>query len=184
MGRVFLPRAVDADLSAEEQDPPVHRISRPEDRERILAEALAHAEEQEERHRIRFPFDPRRGRWKSPLALGILVVAGLIAAFPPRWIAGRPLPAPTSAQLDRGLRIALVLQAGEIEAFRAREGRLPRSLGEVGARFDDLLFVRSSGRVFQLVGRRADGSTLVFDSARPAPGLDRAAASWLGLGER
>jgi hypothetical protein len=171
-------------LSPEEQDPPVHRISRPEDRERILAEALAHAEEQEERHRIRYPDDPRRGRWKSPVALGILVIAVLIAAFPPRWLASQPLPVPTPAQLGRGLRIALYVQAGEIEAFRAREGHLPRSLDEVDARFDDLLFVRSSGRVFQLVGRAPDGGTLVFDSARPGPDLDRDAASWLGVGER
>ena len=178
------PRPADADLSADEQDPPVHRISRPEDRERILAEALAHAEEQDERHRIRFPGDPRRGRWKPPVALGILIVAALIAAFPPRWLSGPPFPVPTSAQLDRGLRIALYLQARQIELFRAREGRLPRSLDEVAAHFDDLLFVRSNSRVFQLVGRRSDGSPLVFDSARPAPGLDRLVASWLGAGNR
>ncbi len=169
-------------MSLDEQDPPVHGISRPEDRDRILAEALAHAEQLDERHRIHFPVDPRRGRWKTPVAMGILVVAALIAAFPPRWVSGPPLPVPAPAQLDRGLRIALYLQARQVEEFRAREGRLPRSLDEVAARFDDLLFVRSGSRVFQLVGHRPDGTPQVFDSARPTPGLDRRMASWLGIG--
>lgn len=169
-------------MSLDEQDPSVHRISRPEDRARILAEALAHAERQEEQHRIRFPVDPRRGRWKSPVAMTILAAAAVIAVFPPRFVSGAPFPMPTPAQLDRGLRIALFLQAGEVAAFRNREGRLPRSMDEVGgARFDDLLYVRSSGRVFQIVGHRPDGTPLVFDSARPSPGLDRAIASLLGV---
>jgi hypothetical protein len=169
-------------LSIDEQDQPVHQISRLEDRERILAEALAHAEQQDEQHRIHFPVDPRRGRWKTPVAMAVLVVAAVIAAFPPRWVAGAPFPVPAPAQLERGLRMALFLQAKQVEVYREREGRLPRSLDEVGARFDDLRFVRSSSRVFQIVGHRPDGTPLVLDSARPTPGLDRAMASWLGIG--
>ncbi len=169
-------------MRLDDQDLPVHRISRVADRKRLLAEALAHSEQQDRRHRIRFP-DPRGGRWKTPTALAILVVAALLSAFPPVWT---PLALPPSAPgpVDRewGLRVVLYLQARQIEVFRAREGRLPASMAEVPVRAAGLRFIRSNGRVYQLVAQRSDGSSLVYDSAHPAPGLEHGVRAWLGIG--
>ena len=69
-------------------EPPVHRISRVEDRDRILAEALAHAEAQDSQYRVLPPSEPVRGQWKTPVAVAAFVVAAWIGLFPPDWLAG------------------------------------------------------------------------------------------------
>ncbi len=169
-------------MSVDEPDPPVHRISRIEDREQLLAEALADVETRDERYRIAFTDGPKRGRWKVPVSLLVFAVAGTLALFPPALAAPPPLPTPAVAQRERGLRIAVLLQAKQVEVFRVRRRRLPDDLSELPIHLPGLRFVRSNGRVYQILGRRTDGSTLVYDSARPPPSLDRAAAAWLGDG--
>lgn len=169
-------------MSLDDPDPPVHRISRPEDRERILAEALAHAEAQEEQYRVATSDQSSRGRWKVPTALALFVAAGILVLFPVRWSGSASPSQPSALDLDRGLRTALYLQAQQIEAYRLREGSLPHSLDDVGARFDGIRFVRSNTRVYQLVGRRADGSPLVYDSARPDSTFEAAAAPFTSSG--
>lgn len=173
-----LPPAVGT-LTAEDPDQPVHRVSRVEDRERLLAEALAHAEAMEEQYRVIPADEPLVGRWKTPLATLGFVVAALVAIFPPAWLAGPPAPVPTPGEVDRGLRAAMYLQVQQVEAFRAREGRLPETLSELPSRIPGLRLVRSNNRVYQLRARRGDGSVLIYDSAQPSPSF-AAAALWTG----
>lgn len=163
----------------DEQDVSVHNIDRVEERDYVLADALDHAERQDRLHRIRFT-DPRGGRWKAPTALLLFLVAALLAGFPPHWLSQPPAP-PSALEREWGLRVDLYLQARQIEVFRAREGRLPESLAEVPVRLPGLRYVRSNGRVYQLVARRADGRVLVYDSAHPSPALEQGVRSWLGL---
>lgn len=167
----------------DDQDVPEHRISQIEERDRILAEALAHAELKEHQHRIRFP-DPRGGGWKVPTALVLFATAALIAAFPPSWIPTPPPPVPSAFEQEWGLRVDLWLQAAQIDVFRAREGRMPASLAEVPVRIPGLRFVRSNERVYQLVAWRSDGTAIVYDSAHPSPGMERGVRLWLGLEAR
>ncbi len=150
-------------------DPPVHRISRVEDRERLLAEALAHAEAQEAHYKVLPADEPEHGRWKTPLAVLLLLVAAWIALTPPRWMAGADAPRPTAGERDRGLRAAIWIQARQVEVFRLREGRLPEHLSELPVQMPGLTLVRSNNRVYQIRGRLADGEILVFDSAQPSP---------------
>lgn len=165
-------------MSTDDPDLPVHAISRVEDRERLLAEALAHVEELEEQYKV-IPADPTpRGRWKVPVALTLLGLAVILALAPPSWLAGTPDAVPTESQWERGLRAAMLLQAVQVEAFRAREGRLPAHLSELPSPLPGLSLVRSSPRVYQIIGRRPDGSTVIYDSARPSPAFE-AAAPWL-----
>ncbi len=158
-----------------DSDPPVHRISRVEDRERLLAETLAHAEAQEALYKVLPADEPERGRWKASLAALILVVALWIALAPPRWMAGTEAPFPTDGERDRGLRAAIWMQARQVEVFRLREGRLPEHLSELPVQMPGLTLVRSNNRVYQIRGRLADGELLVFDSAQPSPAFDAAA---------
>ncbi|MDP2955257.1 MAG: hypothetical protein Q8N53_02450 [Longimicrobiales bacterium] len=157
--------------------PQAHRISRVEDRDRILAEALAHAEAQDFQYKVLPPSEPVRGRWKTPVAVAIFVLAAWIGFLPPGWLAGRDAPRPTTGDRDRGLRAAVFLQAQQVEAFRLREGRLPTHLSELPAQFADLVLVRSNNRVYQIRGRRFDGVLVVYDSSRPSPAF-AAAAAW------
>lgn len=162
-------------LSAEDPDLPTHRISRVEDRERLLAEALAHAEALEEQYKV-IPADPApTGRWKTPVASAVFALALVVALVPPSWLAGGEAPRPTEGDRDRGLRASMLLQAHQVEAFRVREGRLPEHLSELPATFPGLALVRSNNRVYQIRGRRADGSVEIYDSSQPSPVFIQAA---------
>jgi hypothetical protein len=164
-------------LSQEDPDLPIQRVSRPEDRERLLAEALAHAEALEEQYRVVPADPPHAARWKGALAVVTFGIALLTAVFPPAWLAGPPAAIPTPGDRDRGLRTAVFLQAQQVEAFRVREGRLPLTLAELPARLPGLTLVRSNNRVYQIRGRRADGTLVIYDSARPSPAFE-ASAVW------
>jgi hypothetical protein len=170
-------------VSPDDIEPPVHRISSVEDRERLLAEALAHAEEQEAHYRL--PMEPRRRqpRWKLAVAFLLFVVAGSLALNPPALLRGRRPAAVTLGERERGIRATLYLQAQQVEAFRIERGRLPTSLSEVSVRLPGMEYVRSNSRTYQLVVRRPDGSTVVYDSSVPGRGFARLGAPW-GLKDR
>jgi len=74
-------------------------ISSPEVRDRLLAQALAHAEMQDARYRVPFS-DPRRaGRWKGAAAAVLFLVAGVFALAPPHGCV--PILRPKSTPPDR-----------------------------------------------------------------------------------
>lgn len=156
----------------------MHRVSRVEDRERLLAEALAHAEALEKQYKV-IPADLRPGgRWKAPVAAVVFALAVAVAVFPPAWVAGAPAPTPTEGELSRGLRAAVLLQAQQVEAFRVRHGRLPEALADLPSPLPGMTFVRTNNRVFQIRGVAEDGTVVVYDSAAPSPAF-HLAAPWL-----
>lgn len=162
----------------DDPDDPTERISRVEERQRILDAAMAHAETQEAHYKV-IPADERiHRRWKRPLAFVILVLAGALAAFPPAWIGGASPPSIQEEDLERGLVAAVYLQALQVEVFRLRNGRLPDDLAEVPSHLPGLQFVRSNSRVYQILGRRPGGEVLIYDSAQPAPDFAAATSEW------
>ena len=163
-------------VKIEDLDAPTRDISSAEDRGRLLADAIAHAETREAHYRQ--PEAPRTGHWKGPLALCVLMIAAYIGLAPPPWLAGKPLPQVSSAERGRGVVAALQIQARQIEVFQARNGRLPRTLDEVPARVPGVRFVRSNSRVYQLVAARPNGRALVYDSATPAPEFEDVENGW------
>jgi len=66
-------------VKIEDLDPPAERVSSPEDRNRLLAEAIAHAETKEANYRQPSKQGRRTGQWKGPLSL---VVLGVSASDP------------------------------------------------------------------------------------------------------
>ena len=162
-----------ADLARE-----LAQLSTPETRSRLLAEAVAHAEAKEARYRVPLAEPGAELRWKAPLALALFLAAALVAVAPPAWV----VPPPT-AQIDAadrldGIRVALLLQAQQVEAFRAREQRLPDSLDDVGVRLADIRFIRSGSRAYQLVGYTQRGEAVVYDPSDPGAAFEGLAASW------
>ena len=166
-------------MTTEDLDPPIDPVSSQEDRDRLLAETLAHAELMEAQYRQPLPETVRTGQWKAPLALVVLALAGYIAVAPPGWVAGAPPPQVEAAELERGAIAALHLQAHQVEAFRVRNGRLPRSLDELPVQLPGIRFVRSNNRVYQLVAAGPDGGAVVYDSASPEARFDQVAAGWI-----
>ncbi|HSG09200.1 MAG TPA: hypothetical protein VLA36_12640 [Longimicrobiales bacterium] len=167
-------------MNEDDRDHQVPRVSKVEERERLLAQAMAHAEALDAQFRVLPAGDPRHGAWKSPLALLFFLLAVVVAVAPPSWVAGPPPPSIQEQELERGLRAAIYLQALQVEAFRARTGRLPEDLAELPTPAPGLSLVRSNTRVFQISGRRPGGAMLVYDSAHPEPEFAAAGAAWAG----
>lgn len=167
----------------DDNEPPVHRVSRVDDRQRLLSETLAHVEAQEAHYRL--PMEPERRQplWKTGMAFALFLLAGCFAIHPPAVLRGPRPPAPTVAEQEQGVRAVLYLQAEQVEAFRIAKGRLPASLSEVEVRMPGVEYVRSNSRTYQLVARRPGGGTIVYDSAVPSPDFADVAASW-GIGKR
>ncbi len=165
-------------MTRSDHDPSKTFVSREEERQRVLAEALAHASAQDEAFRQPSEQVQPTGRWKTPLALVLLLLAAVVAAFPPSVLTPGARPELRQSDLAQGARATLYLEAQQIEAFRLMRGHLPASLEELPDRIPGVVFIRSNNRVYQLVTRRPNGSNLVYDSAHPAPGFAMAAAGW------
>lgn len=165
----------------EAEDLDLGPTSTPEARARILAAALAHAEMQEARYRVPTARSTV-ARLKAALALTFFALAGLLAIAPPSIVVPEPLPSLTAADRLEGVRLALLLQAEQIEAFRAREERLPRSLDEVATHVPGIRFVRSGSRLYQLIAYTPEGRAVVYDSSAPAPEFHALEPSWRSAG--
>ena len=153
-------------------------VSSPEIRDRLLAEALAHAEHKDARYRVPFSETPAAGRWKALVGLVLLLVAGLVALVPPGWATPEPPAQLAAPERARSVRVALLLQAEQVEAFRVREQRLPATLDEVAEALPDVRYVRSGTRAYQLIAYLPDGSAVVYDSASPGPAFDDLEPGW------
>lgn len=170
---VALPGERVVDLGADTSD---------QDRDRLIAAAMAQAEMQEAIYRV--PVTARRDRRvKAGIAGALLFLALLVGVWPPSIVVPPRPPTLTERDAITGLRVTLLLQAQQIEAFRVTEERLPASLEEAGASFDGIRYVRSGNRVYQLVAYRRDGEPVIFDSAAPAPEFEALARSWLSPGD-
>lgn len=152
-----------------------------EERDRLLAAALAHVEMQEAIYRV--PSDSGEGRrWKGTIASSLFLLAALVIVVPPPAILPAPPATLSAADHLHGVRVSLLLQAQQIEAFRTREGRLPDSLDEVATALPGIRFVKSNNRLYQLVGYTPAGESVVYDSASPEPEFQAIDGAWAGPG--
>jgi hypothetical protein len=143
-------------------------VSTPEARARLLAEALAHAEHKEARYRVPLEDTRRLARWKSLAASVVLVLAGVVAVAPPAWVRPEPPAQLTAGARARGIRLALLLQAQQIEAYRVRTNELPETLDVLPATLPGVRYARS-GRSYQLVAFDPAGTPIVYDASDPSP---------------
>lgn len=152
----------------------------PEERDRLLAAALAHVEMQDAIYRVQTESGASR-RWKGLIASAVFLMAVFLAGLPPAFLVPDAPPPLTASETARGLRMTLLMQAEQIEAFRARSDRLPTSLSEVDTALPGVRFVRSSNRLYQLIVYTPDGDAVVYDSASPDPAFAAASAAWARL---
>ena len=167
-------------MTIEDLDAVDDHISSPEERDRLLAEALLHTDTLDAFYKQPLGDGVRQGRWKGLLALILLTLAGYVGLAPPTWVEGRPVPQVSTTDRERGAIAGLQLQARQIEVFRARHGRLPISLDELPVRLPGIRFVRSNSRVYQLVAAGPDGRAIVYDSALPDPQFEEITRPWNG----
>jgi hypothetical protein len=153
-------------------------VSDPDERDRLLASTMAHADMQEARYRVTTDTGSA-GRGKGTIASLIFVFAMVALARPPGLLVPDP-PATLSAEdALYGVHVTLLLQAQQIEAYRTRQDGLPASLADIEGQLPGVRYIRSSSRLYQLVAYSADGEAIVYDSADPDPEFAAAGRVWV-----
>ncbi len=99
------------------------------------------------------------------LALFVSVsLAFWIWFFPPGWAQRSPVPMPSVAEEETSLRLVMFLQAQRIEAFRAENGHLPRSLEEAGPPLPGVEYTPLAGQTYYLRGEGGQAYLGYFSS--------------------
>jgi hypothetical protein len=97
-----------------------------------------------------------RRRRVSPVMLVCFVILAFVGAYvgieQPTWLFPPPPVVESREQQEASLRIGLATVAQRVDRFRQREGRLPKSLTEVGAGFSGVELV-PAGDGYMLHGR-------------------------------
>jgi hypothetical protein len=109
-----------------------------------------------------------RSAFRGTLAILALAGAGILV-LQPGWLVGPPLPYEEPAIKRASAMLVLVQEMDRVRSFRARSGRLPRSLTEAGSGTPDVNYQVRSDADYALSIRTQD-STITLrstDSIRP-----------------
>lgn len=146
------------------------------ERARAVEAVLA---EQSARREIRSR-PPKGRRSTTRVRLAALVVTSGLAVYLwialPAWMSPSPPPPVPERLEEAALRMAVYLQAQQVELFRRDRGRLPDALEETGEPLPGVRYERVDSRTFRLraIGPR---DTLLYTSSTPlrafAEGVDR-----------
>lgn len=126
---------------------------------RIVAEVL---EDQARRKAVRESASAKPDEVETSffVQVGLLVTGTFffyLLFFSPTWIAPTAAEPVSTAQVETGLRFQIVLAARHVEAFREREGRLPRSLDEIEeAPRDGVDYRRLDAGTFEITAAAGD----------------------------
>jgi hypothetical protein len=98
----------------------------------------------------------------------LLAIGAYLAIMKPTWVFA-PRPTPESLALkEASLRIAMANASQRVQRFRQRNGRLPGSLAETGARGGDLVYSRLGASGYRLMGENGLARvTLTSDDSLP-----------------
>lgn len=85
-------------------------------------------------------------------ALILLGIASYLAILQPAWVFAPQAQPETVVVQEASLKIAMASAAQHVERFRQKNGHLPESLAEAGARGDVMSYSRLGASSFRLVG--------------------------------
>jgi hypothetical protein len=155
-------------MSSEDSVRPYH--AKPESKGQAAADAVAavmkHAADRDEAAH-RKPPPKKQPKWMLPLGINLAVFAVYLLIAPPAWVTMNPIEAPDVQAQEQSLRVAMFLQAQQIEQYRQVNGELPGTLADLGRDpVADGVEYLPQGANFQLVATVGE-SALVYDSAAP-----------------
>lgn len=147
---------------------PRKRPSSGDEAARVLKEVM---KDQAER-RARQEEATRRKEKNRLLPLPVVALAWAAAAlaawvWTPAFLLPDPLPEPTPAQVETGLRMEMLSVVTRIERYRDETGRVPQTLDRILEEPPaDVGFVTFSSDSYQLTGSRG-GTQIVYESGDP-----------------
>ena len=156
-------------MSSEEPVGPYHAKpdARGEEAADAVAAVLQHAKDRDEASK-RKSTPRKQPKWMLPLGINLAVFAVYLLIAPPAWVTMNPVATPDLQSQEQSLRVAMYLQAQQVEAYRLQNDGLPQNLEELARDpMAGLEYVRD-GSTFQLIGTVGD-QALVYDSADPDP---------------
>ena len=133
--------------------PPEKHSEEDRDYYRVLSDVM---DDQKQREQRRSKSAVRRASGSNSTVPGIVaMVCGVLSVYfwtsPPDFIKPDPIPGHSVESLEAGARMALYMQARQINLFVQQNNRLPTSLEESGRVIDsDITFERVGVGVFQV----------------------------------
>jgi len=130
-----------------------------------VAAVLKHAQERDQAAKQKVA-PKKQPKWMLPLGANLGLVAFYLLIFQPPWIELNPITQPPSSETRQRFAGSIGMAAGVIEQFRAREGRLPATLAEVGQAGLGIDYQRQGESAYVLsILLTEDQPPLVFNSA-------------------
>jgi len=122
-----------------------------------------------------------------PIALALIAIPSFILALyaqvaRPDWAYGPDPVRMQPARKQAYTKFAMYLAAQRVEAYRAAQGRLPASLGELDEDWAGMSYRALSFTTFELTVR-GDSGDLVYQSDRPVRAMVGSSASYLRKAE-
>lgn len=153
-------------------DPEDGRASPGEDAARAVQEVLRDQAERKARQQV----GSKRPKKKRLLPLPVVALLWGVAclfvwAATPEFLLPEPLPEPTPAEVETGLRMEMLTLVSEIDAYREQTGRVPRTLDRVvDSPPASVRYTALSDEAYRLTGQRGDAE-IVYQSGDPVDEL-------------
>jgi len=162
-------------MNSEDQVRPYHAKdeARGQEAAEAVAAVLKHAAAKDQAVQAK-PRPKKQPRWMLPVGLQMAVLAVYLLLAPPAWVTVNPIEGPDEASQVESLRVAIWLQAQQVESYKTQNGRLPASLAESGRETPGIEYVRQGSGQYQLVAVVGD-QPIVYDSAIPNADIEAAA---------
>lgn len=162
----------DSDSQSPEEDAPKARPSSGEEAARVVQEVLRDQVERKARQKESSKRPQKKRLLPLPVVALMWGVACLVVwAATPEFLLPEPLPEPTPAEVETGLRMEMLSLIQGIESYREQTGRVPATIGRVvdeppsGIRYTAL-----AGDGYRVTGQRG-GSEIVYQFGDPVQEL-------------
>lgn len=95
----------------------------------------------------------------------------VVWAATPQFLLPEPLPEPSSAEVETGLRMEMLSMVEEIDSYREQTGRVPETLERVVDRPPSTVrYTRLSAEAYRLTGQRGE-TEIIYQSGDPVDDL-------------
>ena len=121
----------------------------------VVKAVIEHAAAREAAAKQKAPPKPQP-IWMLPLGLTLSVLATFLLVAQPSWVVVNPIAAQSPEDVLNSTHRAIYMSANRIEGYRITNGRLPRTLAEVG--------VSTGGLEYEVVGESYILGTTVGDA--------------------